>query len=214
MRCEQFEERLDQLLDERRSPCVDPSLAAHAAGCAGCRELLAGCGLLLGALPGLPRPAPSADLAEHVVARATARRPLVVWSGRRAALLAVAALLIVGLMPLVRRAAPPPQPTLPAAAADVAAGHAPIPLGRIALVSLPAISEREIKVLAHSTGERVALVVMHFPDYSPADGSDGGATRPAWIEPVADGLRPLAESVSGAWHVLRRTVPGATDTRL
>ena len=44
MRCEQFERRLHELLDERPSTSLegslDESLRSHVDGCSGCRDLL------------------------------------------------------------------------------------------------------------------------------------------------------------------------------
>lgn len=42
----------------------------------------------------------------------------------------------------------------------------------------------------------------------------GGPTRTAWIEEVTGGLKPLAGSVSGAWNVLRQTLPLTKDPPL
>ncbi|WP_254507728.1 anti-sigma factor family protein [Anatilimnocola floriformis] len=41
MKCTDFEDRLNDILDERRSPHTDAALTSHAATCADCRELLA-----------------------------------------------------------------------------------------------------------------------------------------------------------------------------
>jgi hypothetical protein len=81
------------------------------------------------------------------------------------------------------------------------------------LVALPEFGEREVEVLARTTGQRFAMAVMQFPDYrSDEAGAEG---QPAWVEQMADGFRPLTDSVSGAWHALRRTVPAWRDeTRL
>jgi hypothetical protein len=42
MQCPEFESRLDWILDERRDPATDSALAAHAADCQPCSDLLAG----------------------------------------------------------------------------------------------------------------------------------------------------------------------------
>jgi hypothetical protein len=41
MKCTEFEDRLNQLLDDRRAPQDDPALQAHAATCSDCQEMLA-----------------------------------------------------------------------------------------------------------------------------------------------------------------------------
>lgn len=55
MKCHEFEDRLHALLDDRRSPAGDSALAAHAAGCPACGQLLHGQHVLLAGLnAGLP----------------------------------------------------------------------------------------------------------------------------------------------------------------
>jgi len=62
--CEQFEARLNALLDERRFPEQDAALQAHAAVCAECRASLAVQGRLWASLSAsqLSRPAPRQDV--------------------------------------------------------------------------------------------------------------------------------------------------------
>jgi hypothetical protein len=50
MQCQEFEDRLNLLLDERQRPQADPQLAAHAAQCERCCQLLAGQQALLAGL--------------------------------------------------------------------------------------------------------------------------------------------------------------------
>ncbi len=68
MRCDEFELRLQDVLDERREPASDSALAAHGAECAACRTLAASLRGALQGLAALPRPAPSDSLTARVLA--------------------------------------------------------------------------------------------------------------------------------------------------
>lgn len=70
MNCREFADRLNELLDERRNPRADRALAAHAADCQPCDELLAGHELVLATIAHLPVVPASSGFARRVVARA------------------------------------------------------------------------------------------------------------------------------------------------
>jgi hypothetical protein len=86
MKCREFEERLNRLLDLRRAAEADETLSDHAASCDACRQLLIGqrallAGLGAGAVPPLP-----ADFSRRVVSRFQAEpiEALVIDSGSAA----------------------------------------------------------------------------------------------------------------------------------
>jgi hypothetical protein len=54
LKCVEFESRLNDLLDERRSPGRDRGLSQHAEHCAGCADLLAAHDVLLDGVAALP----------------------------------------------------------------------------------------------------------------------------------------------------------------
>jgi hypothetical protein len=100
MRCEQFEDRLQLLLDQRRVPERDTQLVAHAQVCPPCREFLSIQTHLFDALDLADVPQLPESFARDVVAQV--RPPVVVQqpsSGNRIApiLLAIAASLLLGL---------------------------------------------------------------------------------------------------------------------
>jgi hypothetical protein len=68
MNCGQFETRLNLVLDQRRSPASDPVLAAHAAVCANCDELMADHMALVACASRSRVLRPRPDFAERVVA--------------------------------------------------------------------------------------------------------------------------------------------------
>src|SRR4051812_39341347 len=68
MNCGQFETRLNLLLDQRRSPASDPALAAHAAICADCDELMADHKAVVACMADSRVPQVSKGFAKRVVA--------------------------------------------------------------------------------------------------------------------------------------------------
>jgi hypothetical protein len=84
MQCHEFESRLNLLLDERRPLAGDTLLAAHAAGCEPCRQLLAGQQAVLAGLRFGRATRLGPDFAQRVVDRA-GEQPLeaVVLADRR-----------------------------------------------------------------------------------------------------------------------------------
>src|SRR5262245_16672483 len=72
MQCQEFEDRWNDLLDERGSPEADPLLAAHAGECESCRGLLGGGGLLLRGVSQRPVPPLGREFATRVVAQVAA----------------------------------------------------------------------------------------------------------------------------------------------
>lgn len=75
MQCARFEDRLNELLDERLSPQCDAELLAHAQDCDACRELLAISEQLFLGLELCAYPEPSPDFAQRVVAAAARCEP-------------------------------------------------------------------------------------------------------------------------------------------
>ena len=111
MLCEKFELRMQMLLDARRRPEFDDELKSHTLQCAECRRDLAAQEKLFAGLELFDPPALSPDFAQRVIADLQVSRPST-WSrvGRLGAI-AVAASLLVALVPAIRnrlshRAAP------------------------------------------------------------------------------------------------------------
>ena len=68
MQCEEFEGRLNQILDERRRPEWDAELRLHCETCVECRQLAADYDVLLDGFYTLSTPPASADMAARVLA--------------------------------------------------------------------------------------------------------------------------------------------------
>ena len=71
MKCREFEDRLNDLLDERHEPASDGRLADHAHGCLPCRQLLSDQRIVLATLKDDRPPQPAAGFAKRVVAKAS-----------------------------------------------------------------------------------------------------------------------------------------------
>src|SRR5262245_32036158 len=69
MRCDNFEIRLNEVLDQRGSPSEDRELRAHAQSCATCRDLLIGQQLVFTGLDMADPPAMSSGFTGKVLAR-------------------------------------------------------------------------------------------------------------------------------------------------
>jgi hypothetical protein len=120
MQCEEFEDRLNLILDERGRPECDAELVLHVEACAECRHVAVLYGALLDGFCALSAPDAPADMAARVLVDVAPRRSTA--RGRWVyAALATAACLLVAIGPLVRRMSPEDSPlaakTEPASAA-------------------------------------------------------------------------------------------------
>jgi hypothetical protein len=119
MQCEEFSQRLDELLDTGTDWESDAALRTHLSGCPACRDHAAAYRTLLQGAASLPRPQPGDDLAQRVVDAWRQQRSAPAaashrWAGRAAPLgtaatwLAVAASLVVAVLAwqVVRLSAP------------------------------------------------------------------------------------------------------------
>jgi hypothetical protein len=196
VRCEQFQQRLNQLLDERKAWESDAQLAAHSDQCADCRALAGGLESLLAGLDARTMPELSADFTEKTLRRIERdRAPRLAWR-RAAAPLALAAAVLVTVAawrwlphdPNSNFGAPGGRtPTAREAPADEFASE----------------QQSQIDYLAmfHRTGQAMAVLpntVRH-------------TSVPEELASVAEGFRPVTESFSAMLDTLRRTLPGKSD---
>ena len=233
MQCEEFEFRLNDLLDERLPIERDAVLRAHAAACGGCRRLAEGYGALFHGLAELPPPDCDAALAWRVVARCHTlrkRRRAVRYAYGLAA--AAAAVLVVGFAlrnpqepPLVdlRAEQTPPvaqhvvQTDPPLAESAVQENTPPAevaaPPDAAALAAADAADPNA--VLARETRQTLAGAFLLLPGLRASNSADGatapGAATVAAEGPyaeVADDLKPLTDSTAGALGFLMNVLPG------
>ncbi|HUG66394.1 MAG TPA: hypothetical protein VMM76_01505 [Pirellulaceae bacterium] len=194
MQCAEFEQRLQQLLDDRQKVEQDSLLQEHARGCDACGRVLRGQAGLLAGLRMIPKPTFAADLGHRVLdqlridQRKRNNRLLVI------AALAAAAVIMVALLPL--------------AGDRVRFQRDHEHGGGIALVSpgpqqtpKNAFTEQDsndLRMLMHS-------LMLQFSEH-----------RLEMFEPVdqlASGIRPLALTFNLAFVTLRRALPGYSEPR-
>ncbi len=224
MRCDEFQQRWQVLLDERRSPQDDEILCSHADLCEDCSELLRVQTLLFRELkrsknaaglrsqPGRVRVAQAAAdtalNARHQSGLGTnsrARRPVVnsVFIG-----LAVAASLLVILLPAWRHATT--RDTGARSNSRVAlSGRRSLP-ATVWVAKTPPVSRPKTAQIADSqpaglTAEQEALRKLMQDMAAKLSDVPEGQLEP--LDRIAGGFRPLANTLGVAWDALRRTIP-------
>jgi hypothetical protein len=216
MRCEEFEERLNAVLDERRRPEWDPELRSHSERCPACRHVAALYDVLLDGFYALAAPEAPADMSLRVLAESRpspARWRRVVAAG--GALAAAAAVLIVVGPLLVSEPEAAKQASAtaaPHAAARAQSGKAPLeqlPLPQFFLVE----SQRGDPYvgLAKGTGQSLATVIRYVPGVTGSrgiiDAEERPADEPAWAVRMSEGLKPLTDSVTETVNLLLEALP-------
>ncbi|MBI2827368.1 MAG: hypothetical protein HYX69_22060 [Planctomycetia bacterium] len=207
MRCDEFEIRLQQLLDERRGPDGDDRLAGHAACCEPCGALLSGCEALLEGVASWDTPVPTVDLVARV-ARQWRPAPKVRPRRRRVLVgLAMAATLLVAALPAMRWLRPGPGVVQ---IADGAGAPAVAPAPRPALVD--EASATYAPLLAETRQSFLAAMVWLPAAGLAADGGSGPA-EPAQTAPSSEAenesgpMAPVAESTGKSLMALLRVLP-------
>lgn len=202
MRCEGFEQRLNGLLDERRSLDADSEMTAHLLDCADCRALLAGYELLLDAVDARPEIDPPPNMTERVTAQLAAppARPV----ARVATALVLAASLLVAVAAWFLYARDPAAPNGPAAPP---LANIKVPAGadahQAARDASPA--EDEMALAYRSMFQRTGQAMATFPDTVRRT-----SQRPE-VGAVAESIRPVTASFSTVLDSLRRTLPSKSD---
>lgn len=205
MNCDEFEDRIHQVLDRRANLETDSELCRHAQQCEGCRSVHQGYLRLFEGLNRRELPSLDADFSERVVQLAQThpirtRDSLTAWRSRRvlAAWSAIALALLVAWV-------------LPA--------RYGIQEGGVSELSRHGPSEAEVVEAAEASLAESSLpptIELHLP--WPAQDAEwvlfwerfsdrmAGETVESW-EVLAGGLRPLAVSLVSAWSGFRDTWP-------
>jgi hypothetical protein len=228
MQCEEFEDRLNALLDERQRPEADVELRLHCEACLDCRQLAAAYARLLDGFCALATPESAGDIADRVLADLqpppSPRRRFAVATMS----LAAAAGLLIAVVPLVRsdRRAPHVSPSKTSVAiANQAGSHAGGTLESLDVNQLPIVPELlalrtaspdAYAGLAKETGQGLATVVLYVPGIGGSKGivDASGEDEPAWAVQMSEGLKPITDSVAETVNLLLRALPDAvSDTR-
>ncbi len=213
MQCEEFEDRLNAVLDERRRPEWDDELRLHCDNCVDCRQLAAEYGNLLDGFYALATPEAPADLALRVLIEAhpqpAAQRRMVV----PAAALATAAVVLVAISPFVSRASQQPGNATATSVAtkrnsqQAALRQLPLVPELISIAGTP--GGDPYAGLAKETGQGLATVVLYVPGVGGTKGiiDVEAESQPAWAVQMSEGLRPMTNSVTETFNLLLRSLP-------
>jgi hypothetical protein len=177
--------RLNELLDERASPESDRELLDHAEDCPDCAELLAGHELLLRGQEWF-EPTIGADFSVRVAAAFDGQNQRSNWRRWAGSFTAIAAglLMAVGILHML----------------NSPGGDRGLPDTRV--VTHPA------EIGSVKTGQRPSSVLVAIIDLGDEMRQRiGQQPPPEWVNEVADGLKPVADSMSAALHALRKTLP-------
>ncbi|MBB73413.1 MAG: hypothetical protein CMJ75_02740 [Planctomycetaceae bacterium] len=206
MRCLDFEERMQLLLDHRCRPDHDSALRIHAAVCNGCQRALEAQRSLFAQIDLSSTTELPGGMATAVLNRLTEQRQLRRQRLRRGVACTLAACLVSILF--VRHdfrqiAKAPKLDTLPGVTAQPAAA---LPDTR----QPPHQSQIEPKVTTDSkwTGRTVNLALQQWK--TPL--AQWNANSSLSLHQIADRLRPITSSFSIALNALRRTLPGRYST--
>jgi hypothetical protein len=203
MKCDEFEEHLQQMLDRRRPLHRAASLWAHAQKCRACRGLLDAYEDLLAGLELFEPPALNEDFAQRVVRQVEPARPAVRrWvKYLRLTAAALAAGLLLTLLPGLRARVARPQPAppitrtaLPAATAPAVAAVVPVP------PPASAAADATVALVPPVAPERLRAVWQHW-----AMSLSQGPLEP--VDGIAGGLRPITTSLTVALDVIRNAIP-------
>jgi hypothetical protein len=222
MQCREFEQRLNDVLDERGDPAADSGLLAHAEACKPCRTLLAGQRLLLSGLrsfpaPGLPRGfarqvLASADLSAAASSPRKASRALLAGGTLLAS--AAAAFLAVSLVWYARQREPG------IAAAPKLESAAPLKNGKLRRQAVAggtlALTHAD-RARGNWRQDEWLVEAPRLPDHlresldELADSLPESVQRYSEVERLAPGIRPLRLSFVLLWDTLFRALPGVSN---
>jgi hypothetical protein len=227
MRCDEFSERLFDLLDERRAAIDDPGLVAHMSECGNCRALAATIDRAVDLIE--PVPTLSASLGDRVVAqlareRATPASGAGAWligSGRKyVAALAASLVLAVTAYWLVERSDRVAEKAEPPQAPAIVSAPPPVAPGDTATESLAFAAVDDYQTLAlelaQETGASVASALAIVSPVAPVEVAQAEAPANEGIgdslgRAIGESFSPLAETATGAMSTLWHVLPSARE---
>jgi len=216
MQCKKFEQRLHDVLDRRDDPQSDASLTEHAERCPECREVLGGTQRMLAVVAARPLPGLSDGFTERVLAEVVVQPPRRASRTLLVAACAVAAMLLIALIPVAGHWLRSPQE--PAVAEQPgeqippseAVAAVPVQAPGTPTASRPWMTPAEGFDFSPETAvQRLGTAAVQLPSVVTLLSSEPGEdpSAPTWIDPIAGGIRPVATSMSGAFRAIRNTWP-------
>ncbi|QDU27851.1 hypothetical protein ETAA8_29420 [Anatilimnocola aggregata] len=234
MKCTDFEDRLNQLLDDRLPVQDDQELAAHADQCADCREVLTAQEHLFRGLRTLQRQTMAPDLGRLVLAEVVTQPisfppiPPPRFQRPWAAILTSAAALLVAVslgtwianrsnpaIPATGTNETSSRPLRPDGLAIIKAGPKRLQATPHGLALNPAPSGDSSVPLDQRAAYRQAMESLstHWPHSSAWTQPSTWPVENLDVEHYAPSIRPIRESFEVAIDVLMRTLPGKRDVR-
>jgi hypothetical protein len=215
MQCEEFEDRLNAVLDERRRPEWDVELRLHAETCPECRELATAYDAMLDGFYALVTPEPPADLATRVWADIPGRPSVARRASTAATALAMAAGLLIVAVPMMRDTQRQQAPKLTAQAPHRSRPRVGLVAGALQAQAAPTSATLEAdggdpySSLAKESGEGLATIIRFVPGIGASDDADVATQddEHTWAEQMEEGLKPVTASVSETFHLLMRALP-------
>lgn len=222
MRCEEFESRINELLDARRQPRADAHLADHARECDACADVLAGyqqaLDVVRGGAPLEMDTNPTAEIVAQVQLAARRRRRL--WT--TLVPLAVAASLLIALAPVIQMALDQREVEFagsPKSESDTPSVAPPVVVPFVADSQPPAPplddpQRADIVLMAFELNEalaelrdRLSKTLAEEESQPPAAGVDPEGRK--WFRNMSDGIKPLTDTMAAALSAMGRTLPSA-----
>ncbi|MBC8870144.1 MAG: hypothetical protein H8E44_12040 [Planctomycetes bacterium] len=209
MKCDEFDDRVHSLLDDRVRIDADPMLLEHADACAKCRGMLGTYGDLLAGLDSCEIPELSPDFTRRVVDQVHAERVVTVRPARRTrrwlalAAVAIAAGLLIALIPYLGSRTTPNQPIAPRVVEDDGQEDLEPSLAEQPKDESPHDDATQVahgEVDAESEAEQLRIVLNQLTPKLPYD-------RLVPVDQIRGGLRPITSSLAVAIDALRSTIP-------
>jgi len=203
MLCNEFEARMQQLLDQRRAPDRDAALLSHARQCGRCHGQLTTLLRLLDSLDLLDLPPISPEFAQHVVDDVVAAQPRSPRSTNawRIAATAVAATLLLSILPLVWHSGN-------ARSGNARSGNA---RSGNASPNAPPSPSSAISPEPGSVAETDDRWLVS-PDLLELYPEETRRRHRQQVHQIADDLRPIATPFNAALSAIRRSLPvGKSD---
>ena len=189
MQCHQFESRVNELLDRRAALESDSALMAHSFVCADCAEVLSGYQSLMASVPLLDLEDGEIGPADRILAVVGPTKSRGESAYAWYWCFAVAAAVVLGALPWLSRRLDTAAPPASASVTDLA-DHGQ--------QSVPQTQEGAGDLWTAGRNERYLVMAEEL-----------AVRQLVWVEPVANGLRPVTSSMSAALSALRRTLPGS-----